>query len=78
MNRQKGIFERYLEAMQKTGDIMLRYAYQKEMMKSRLLDDAEIDRIAERVLSRIDIRLEDEALKKLLDMLNSLGGKGGL
>lgn len=57
---------------------MLRYAYQKEMMKSRLLDDAEIDRIAERVLSRIDIRLEDEALKKLLDMLNSLGGKGGL
>lgn len=57
---------------------MLRYAYQKEMMKSRLLDDAEIDRIAERVLSRIDIRLEDEALKKLCDMLNSLGDKGGL
>ena len=73
MIRQKGIFERYLEAMQKTGDIMLRYAYQKEMMKSRLLDDAEIDRIAERVLSRISIRLEDEALKQLRDMLNSLG-----
>ena len=73
MNRQKGIFERYLEAMQKTGDIMLRYAYQKEMMKSRLLDDAEIDRIAERALSRISIRLEDEALKQLRDMLNGLG-----
>ena len=78
MNRQKGIFERYLEAMQKTGDIMLRYAYQKEMMKSRLLDDAEIDRIAERVLSRISIRLEDEALKQLRDMLNGLGSKGGV
>ena len=64
--------------MEKTGDIMLAWLYQKEMMKTRLLDDAEIDRIAERVLSRIDIRLEDEALKKLRDMLNSLGGKGGL
>ena len=59
--------------MQKTGDIMLRYAYQKEMMKSRLLDDAEIDRIAERVLSRIHIRLEAEAISQLRDMLNSLG-----
>ena len=57
---------------------MLRYAYQKEMMKSRLLDDAEIDRIAERVLSRISIRLEDEALKQLRDMLNGLGSKGGV
>ena len=73
MIRQKGIFERYLEAMQKTGDIMLRYAYQKEMMKSRLLDDAEIDRIAERVMRRISIRIEAEAISQLRDMLNSLG-----
>ena len=73
MNRQKGIFERYLEAMQKTGDIMLRYAYQKEMMKSRLLDDADIDRIAERVMRRISIRIEAEAITQLRDMLNSLG-----
>ena len=73
MNRQKGIFERYLEAMQKTGDIMLRYAYQKEMMKSRLLDDAEVDRIAERVMRRISIRIEAEAITQLRDMLNSLG-----
>ena len=73
MIRQKGIFERYLEAMQKTGDIMLRYAYQKEMMKSRLLDDAEIDRIAERVMRRISIRIEAEAITQLRDMLNSLG-----
>ena len=59
--------------MEKTGDIMLRYAYQKEMMKARLLDDAEIDRIAERVLRRIGIRVEDEAIARLRDMLNSLG-----
>ena len=73
MSRQKGIFERYLEAMQKTGDIMLRYACQKEMMKSRLLDDAEIDRIAERVMRRISIRIEAEAITQLRDMLNRLG-----
>jgi len=59
--------------MQKTGDIMLRYAYQKEMMNSRLLDDAEIDRIAERVMRRISIRIEAEAISQLRDMLNSLG-----
>lgn len=52
---------------------MLRYAFQKEMMKARLLNDAEIDRIAERALSRIHIRLEAEAISQLRDMLNSLG-----
>ena len=67
--KQKSMFERYLLAMQNTGDIMLRWQYQKDMMKARLLDDAEIDRIAERVLSRIHIRLEDEALKNLRDLL---------
>ena len=72
MANQKSFFERYLDAMEKTGDIMLRYAYQKEMMKARLLDDAEIDRIAERVLRRIGIRVEDEAIARLRDMLNSL------
>ena len=67
------MLERYLEVMQKTGDIMLRYAFLKEFMKARLLDEAEIDRIAERVLSRIHIRLEAEAISQLRDMLNSLG-----
>ena len=52
---------------------MLRWQYQKDMMKARLLDDTEIDRITERVLSRIHIHLEEEALKDLRDLLNSLG-----
>lgn len=73
MSNQNSIFERYIDAMQKTGDYMLAWQFQKELMKARLLDDAEIDRIAEKVLSRISIRLEDEALKQLRDMLNSLG-----
>ena len=73
MYKNQTWLDRYLQAIEKTGDIMLRYAFQKEMMKARLLDDAEIDRIAERVLSRIHIRLEAEAISQLRDMLNSLG-----
>ena len=67
------MFERYIEAMQKTGDYMLAWQFQKEQMKARLLDDAEIDRIAERVLQRIGIRIETEAIEQLRDLLNSLG-----
>ena len=67
------MFERYIEAVQKTGDYMLAWQFQKEQMKARLLDDAEIDRIAERVLQRISIRIETEAIEQLRDLLNSLG-----
>jgi hypothetical protein len=67
------MFERYIEAMQKTGDYMLAWQFQKDQMKARLLDDAEIDRIAERVLQRISIRIEAEAISQLRDLLNSLG-----
>lgn len=54
-------------------DAALRYAFQKEMMKEQLLSEAEIDRIADRVLSCIRIRLEAEAISQLRDMLNSIG-----
>lgn len=67
------MFERYIEAMQKTGDYMLAWQFQKDQMKARLLDDAEIDRIAERVLRRISIQIEAEAIEQLRDLLNSLG-----
>ena len=67
------MFERYIEAMQKTGDYMLAWQFQKDQMKARLLDDAEIDRIAERVLQRISIRIEAEAIAQLRDLLNSVG-----
>ena len=73
MSNQKSMFERYIEAMQKTGDYMLAWQFQKDQMKARLLDDAEIDRIAERVLQRISIRIEAEAIAQLRDLLNSLG-----
>ena len=69
---QKSVFERFLEAMQKTGDYMLAWEFQKKMTKDRLLRDEELDRIAEKVLSRIHIQLEDDALKQLAEMLNNL------
>ena len=39
-----------------------------------MLSERELDRIAEKVLSRISIRLEAEAISQLRDMLNNLGG----
>lgn len=54
--------ERYLEAMQKTGDVMLRWQFQKDQMKANLLNDAEIDRIADRVISRLSVTVDVENL----------------
>lgn len=76
--QNKSMFDRYLEAMQKTGDIMLQWYFQKQMIKDEMLSEREIDRIAEKVLSRISIRLEAEAISQLRDMLNDLGKKGGV
>ena len=50
MARYKSPTERFIEAAGRTGDIMLRYAYQKKGIMDGLLDDAEIDRIADRVI----------------------------
>jgi hypothetical protein len=41
MTKYKGAFERYLEAMEKTGDAVLAWQNQKEMMKQSLLDREE-------------------------------------
>ena len=60
MKNQKSIAERFIEAMQNTGDIMLRYQYQKDMLKNTLLSDAELDRIADKVLARIALKANIE------------------
>lgn len=63
--------------MENTGDIMLRYQFQKEMMKNSFLDRQEREKLKEEivqeVLTRISIVLEDEAIKKLDEMLRNLG-----
>ena len=80
MTKYKSAFERYLEAMEKTGDAVLAWQYQKEMMKQSLLDREErnalIQDVANEVLKRIsatvdvsEIILEIERLKKAIDSL---------
>ena len=72
--KNKGALERYVEAMGKAADITLQWYFQKQMIKEQMLSERELDRIAEKVLSRISIRLEAEAISKLRDMLQNLGG----
>jgi len=66
-----------LEATEKTGDIMLRYMYQKDMIKQSLLKQQEIEKlkrdITADVLSQIGIRIEKEAIEQLKAMINNLG-----
>lgn len=77
MTKQKSVFEKMLEATEKTGDIMLRYQFQKDMLKSQLLSDNMIDRIANEVLSRIAIKTDIVQavanIKELQNTINNLG-----
>lgn len=74
---EKSMFERWLEAATKTGDIMLQYQFQKDMMKNKLLSDREIDTIADRVIQRLNIKVDASeiiaAIDDLNDRLNNLG-----
>ena len=77
MRHQNSMFDLMLKAMENTGDIMLRYQFQKEMMKNSFLDRQEREKLKEEivqeVLARISIVLEDEAIKELDKMLRNLG-----
>ena len=74
---EKSMFERWLEATTKTGDIMLQYQFQKDMIKNKLLSDKEIDAIADRVIQRLNIKVDASeiiaAIDDLNDRLNNLG-----
>ena len=77
MKRQLSMYERFLQAAEKTGDITLRYQFQKEMMKASLLDRHEREKlkaeITEDIMSRISISLNEQAIKQLDKMLRELG-----
>lgn len=77
MYRQKSTFDRMVDAMGKTGDVMLRYYYQKKDFMDSIYARKEreqlVEEITNEVLSRISIRLETEALKELEEMLRNLG-----
>ena len=73
----KNMFERWLEAAEKTGDIMLQYQFQKDMMKNKLLSDKEIDVIADRVIQRLNITADVSeiigAINDINDRIDNLG-----
>ena len=79
--RNKSMFERYVEAMQKTGDLMPRWQYQKDMMKQSILDRQERERliedVADRVLARLSITVDAEdvinAIEDIQRRLDRLG-----
>lgn len=67
--RYKTILERSLEAMQNTGDVVLRWQYQKDMMKFKIWENAEIERIAALVLSRISATVD---VTEIIDQIEDL------
>lgn len=67
---EKSMFERWIEATTKTGDIMLQYQYQKDMMKNKLLSDKEIDEIADRVIQRLNIKVDASEIIAAIDEIN--------
>ena len=72
--KQVSMFDRYLQAMENTGDIMLRYYFQKNLIKKSLLEKQEreqlVNDVAYRVLSRISATVDAEAVFKEIDELN--------
>jgi len=72
----KSTTERMLEA-QKSDDIIRNYQLQKDIIKQSYFKKQKIEKLKKEitadVLSQIGTKLEDEALKKLIDMINKLG-----
>ena len=66
----KGVFDRWLEAMTKSADIALQYQFQKDMIKQNLLSDREIDVIADKVIQRLNISVDVTDIIKEIDNLN--------
>ena len=67
----------FFDGLDAKGQAYLNYYFNREMMKEQFVRRTEMEKvkneIAEDVMSRIHIRLEDEALKELRDLLNDLG-----
>ena len=74
MHKQKSIFERYIDAMEKTGDITLRWLYQKEMMKEQLYSQAALQSLAAAVapyvIANMSATLDVSDIVKALEELN--------
>ena len=77
MRNQQTMFEKMLDAMSNTGDIMLRYYFQTEMLKNSILERQEREKLKEEIIqevvSRVSVIIDEEAIKQLDEMLRNLG-----
>lgn len=67
---EKSMFERWIEATTKTGDIMLQYQFQKDMIKDTLLSDSVIDEIADKVIQHLNIKVDASEIIAAIDEIN--------
>lgn len=74
MARNYGVFERFLQAAERTGDIMLRLQFQKDMIRQSLLDaqtkEALVSEITERVLQSLSLTVDAKEIFDAIDGLN--------
>lgn len=81
MAKYKGIFERYLEAMTKTGDAVLAWYYQKEMFKQSLLDKEDretlVQDVAAEVMDHISGTVDvSEIIQQIEELREAIEGLG--
>ena len=58
MSKYESWIERYIKTMESTADQMLRWHYQKKAFYEDLMNEKQIDRITDRVISRMSITMD--------------------
>lgn len=72
MARKMSVFERFLQAAERTADITARWYFQKQWMKEDLLSDQQIERIARRAAEMINISADTSEAEKEIERLKKL------
>lgn len=67
MSKYESWIERYLKTMKSTADQMLRWHFQKKAFYEDLMNDNQIDRIADRVLSRMSVSVDASEVIAAID-----------
>ena len=81
MRNPKSVFERSIEAVQKTGDAILAWQYQQRMMKQSLLSKEEreglVNEITGKVISNIKATVDiSEVLMEIDELRNAIEDLG--
>lgn len=81
-NRQRdSMFQYFIRGLDQKTQLTLSQMYSNSQRWDDFIHRREMEEmkkeITEDVMARISIRIEDEALKQLRDMLNDLGNQGG-